>query len=68
MSPSQPQYFLFNLSVLFLKFGVMKEILLILFIYFWPGWVFVAVLLGSSLEAVLGLLIEVASLVAQHGL
>lgn len=27
VSPSQPQYFLFNLSVFFLKFGVMKEIL-----------------------------------------
>ena len=38
-----------------------------LFIYLWPHWVFVAVR-GLSLVMVRGLLIVVASLVAEHGL
>ena len=37
------------------------------FIYFWLYWVFVAAS-GLSLVAVSGLLIVVASLVAEHGL
>ena len=41
--------------------------LLILFIYLWLHWVFVAAR-GLSLVAVCGLLIAVASLVAEHGL
>ena len=38
-----------------------------LFIYFWLSWVFVAVH-GVSLVAASGLLIVVASLIAEHGL
>ena len=48
------------LEVLFFK-------LFILFIYFWLHWVFVAAH-RLSLVAVCGLLIVVASLVAEHGL
>ena len=48
---------------------------LIVFIYFWPCWILVAVCRfslivvsrGYSLIAVLGLLIAVASLISEHG-
>ena len=40
--------------------------IVILFIYFWPCWVFVAA--GATLVAVHRLLIVVVSLVGEHGL
>ena len=38
-----------------------------LYLYFWPGWVFVAAP-GLSLAAMWGLLIAVASLIVDQGL
>ena len=56
--------------------GLFKNIYLFIFIYLWLCWVFLAVCRrspgaesrGSSLVLVSGLLIAVASLVAEHGL
>ena len=63
---------IFTILLLLLVF---KENLFILFIYFWLRWVFVAAWAFSScgeqgllFVAVHGLLIAVASLVAEHGL
>ena len=47
----------------FVSFNFKKK----LFIYFWLCWVFVAAC-GLSLVVVRGLLIEVTSLVVEHGL
>ena len=59
----------------FLKISLFKKKKIYLFIYFWPCWVFIAARalsscseLGLLFVAVRGLLIAVASLVAEHGL
>ena len=53
--------------------NIFKKIYIYLFIYFWLHWVFVAVFSscgeqGLLFVAVHGLLLTVASLVAEHGL
>ena len=51
-----------SLTSLTLYFGFLKRI------YFWPYWVFIAVVSGATLIAVRKFLTAVVSLIAEHGL